>query len=323
MSNPGNDALLQASDAALDALLFNRSIGNLKDPVTPDKYLQHFRDASEETKDYKTEAETRLDLQTEMVISASDEIDQILEKTEAHLGVASDNARLINDVQKTLQASGQSDAADAIKIAMASLTAQLLASQAEVLKAKARVHELETEVSTDHLTQAKNRVALDKKLEALEETKTPFSVIQCDLDFFKVINDTFGHAAGDEVLQVFTKRMQQHLKSSDQLYRAGGDEFVVILDGAADPAHVKKVIGRLKAAVCSEPIVLEGKEVPISTSMGGGICNWDSSVAKAEAFHSADKMLYKDKESETRAQTRLEMEKVSIAHAGKAKGFRA
>ncbi|MBV5350106.1 GGDEF domain-containing protein, partial [bacterium] len=123
-------------------------------------------------------------------------------------------------------------------MAMTSLTAQLAASQQEVVNSRTRVHELEVEVSTDHLTKALNRVALDKKLDMLEANAIPFSVIQCDLDFFKVINDTFGHSAGDEVLQVFTARVQNHLKANDQLYRAGGDEFVVILEGTTEPAQV-------------------------------------------------------------------------------------
>lgn len=321
------EILKTATDSVLDKLLFKRQIGESV-TVTPDEYCAMFKEATVETRGYQTVSEKMLDAQTDTVIRATDDIEQILDKAEMHIESTSANLKLIDMAHKNLQLLGSMSNADEdtlnlIKNTIITLTAQLAASQKEVAHARARVHELEMEVTTDHLTKAMNRAAMDRKLATLEESKTSFAVINCDLNFFKVVNDTFGHDAGDEVLQVFTQRIQTHLKNSDQLYRMGGDEFAVLLEGVTDPVQVKKVIGRLKAAISDEPVMLSGKEVPLSSSMGGGICCWDTATAKESAFKTADTNLYKDKESPERAAVRLAFEKLSTLLTGTtAKGFR-
>ncbi|MBV5350107.1 hypothetical protein JZU71_02810, partial [bacterium] len=85
--------LLHATDVVLDKLLFDRQIGS-QSTVTPDTYLQHFKDASEDTQDYKTDSEIRLDVQTQKVMTATDEIDQILDKSEVQLNSASNSLML-------------------------------------------------------------------------------------------------------------------------------------------------------------------------------------------------------------------------------------
>lgn len=316
------ESLQLASETVLEKLAFDYSVGNVKNIVTPDEYAQMFRDVSDATKQYQTKAEVRLDTLTQTVIKATDEISLSLEKAEAHLNAVADTRQLINTIRESGLSTEQLSSFELLVKTLEQQSSCLIASQREVLNSKSRVHELEIEVSTDHLTQAKNRVALDKKLAELEASKTPCIMIQCDLDFFKCVNDTFGHAAGDEVLQVFTKRVHAHLKTTDSLFRSGGDEFVLLLEGASDEAQIKKITGRLKAAISSDPVLLHGREVPISSSMGGAVCKWDSDTAKADAIHAADQQMYKDKASDTRARIQVEMSNISLAHTGKVTGFR-
>ena len=96
-----------------------------------------------------------------------------------------------------------------------------------------------------------------------------------------------------------------------------------IAEGATDPEDVLKVIDRLKTAVTSEPIVLEGKSVPLRSSMGGALCDWKETNSADIAKQAADKALYQDKESPARAEFKTVMAKISMEHTGaKAKGFR-
>lgn len=314
-----------ATERVLDKALFNKSVG-LPVSITPDQYTDMFRSATDETATYQTAAEKELEAQTGAVITATEDISQRLDKVEAHIEQATPQLQIISGIQATLSkltTSVDASTLNELQGAIAALTAQLEASQSELSQTKGRVQELETEVTTDRLTGAKNRAALEKKLDQLEESKTPCTVIQCDLNFFKVINDTFGHSAGDEVLQVFTQRMQSHLKSgTNHFYRAGGDEFVVILEGMTDQTSIDKITRRLKLAVSNDPVSLAGKDVPLSSSMGAAVCKWDVPNARVDAFNEADKALYVDKESRERAAVKIELERLSISHTGKAKGFR-
>ncbi|MEM1264097.1 MAG: GGDEF domain-containing protein [Pseudomonadota bacterium] len=88
---------------------------------------------------------------------------------------------------------------------------------------------------TDALTGAANRRALDEALQArapMPQGQSPISIIMIDIDFFKRINDDFGHATGDRVLQAIAGSIVANVRDGDQLYRIGGEEFLVLADGA-------------------------------------------------------------------------------------------
>ena len=104
----------------------------------------------------------------------------------------------------------------------------------------------------DPLTGLLNRAALDNRLRELqgqaEQTGLPVSLIMCDLDGFKQVNDTFGHEIGDRVLEQATYAMRMALRSFELVYRLGGDEFVVLLPGS-DLHAAAEVAERLRNAV--------------------------------------------------------------------------
>jgi len=125
---------------------------------------------------------------------------------------------------------------------------------------------------TDALTGLHNRRYLDSHLRTLAERATarrrPLSVMICDLDRFKAINDTYGHDAGDEVLREFARRLRQNVRGIDLACRYGGEEFVVVMpDTSADIAG--RVAERIRAQIEGEPFALaSGQTVAATVSVG-------------------------------------------------------
>lgn len=131
--------------------------------------------------------------------------------------------------------------------------------------------ELQESVLRNPLTGLYNRRALDGlgvKLIARSQSKGQVvSIAIIDIDRFKAINDTFGHAVGDEVLVSVSQRMQHALKRSDLLIRYGGEEFVILLFGANLNA-AKAVCERLRVAVNSSNVQTESGGIPVTVSIG-------------------------------------------------------
>ena len=110
-------------------------------------------------------------------------------------------------------------------------------SDAIILALRARIEELERESTTDPLTGAWNRRYIDRVLKTetarSQLQRQPLSVILCDIDHFKRVNDTHGHAAGDAVLQDFVRALASSIRESDILCRWGGEEFLLCTPGTS------------------------------------------------------------------------------------------
>lgn len=122
------------------------------------------------------------------------------------------------------------------------------------------------------------------------------AVLFLDLDHFKDVNDTLGHAAGDELLQQVAARIKTCLRDEDILARLGGDEFAIMLDGtAATAAQVDQVAQRVIQAVAT-PYLLDKHEAVISTSIGISLCSPKDDYAEpSELLRQADLALYRAK----------------------------
>jgi len=152
---------------------------------------------------------------------------------------------------------------------------------------------------TDSLTGLYNRrymtVHLESLLKKSAEEKKSLCVLMLDIDHFKLVNDTYGHGVGDEVLQTFAGRISNSLRSFDLVVRLGGEEFLVVLpDTSMDSA--KKVAERLRKSICGEPFRVSAPagHIDVSVSIGGVVLDAGNSTVE-EVLQRADTELYKAK----------------------------
>ncbi len=148
----------------------------------------------------------------------------------------------------------------------------------------------------DHLTGALSRQALDERLEEIIKRARlyhyGFSLSFLDLDHFKEVNDNYGHARGDKILVAFAQRVMAELRTTDLLFRYGGDEFVLILQGT-DPVRGQALIQRLIEQARAEPV--KGNP-PIHISFSAGSVNFPEDGDTPEALlKAADERLYHSK----------------------------
>ena len=130
---------------------------------------------------------------------------------------------------------------------------------------------------------------LEMSLLAARRSGVQIAMMCLDLDHFKDVNDTLGHAAGDALLRTVTARLRSCLRDSDTLARVGGDEFVVIQPGVRLPQEAGALASRLIAAT-REPILIEGQQVFVGLSIGIAVSAPD--VSAAELAKQADVALY-------------------------------
>lgn len=158
---------------------------------------------------------------------------------------------------------------------------------------------LQQEVLRDELTQLMNRRSLERELEQLSTRavwaiQAPFSIIVCDIDYFKLINDVHGHLIGDEVLLVLAQRLQGQLRRGTPAYRYGGEEFVVILtetpaNGAVDVAE------RLRQAIRDQPIPSKAGGIKVTASFGVTQQDPTRDQTAWDVLQRADRALYEAK----------------------------
>ena len=146
---------------------------------------------------------------------------------------------------------------------------------------------------TDPLTNVPNRLGYEKRIShefaRWQRYGNPLTVLLCDIDHFKRINDTYGHRAGDRALMAIAKTIDQPLRETDFVARIGGEEFIVLLPEIsledAIPAAEK-----LRTAVEACEFVYEGAPVPIT--MSGGIASFSEGDTIDSVYQRADKALY-------------------------------
>lgn len=166
---------------------------------------------------------------------------------------------------------------------------------------KARLLETVRHQAThDALTGLPNRVLFLDRLEELLPTSgagAHLSVLFCDLDRFKQVNDTLGHAAGDELLRQVAARLRAAVRPGDTVGRLSGDEFAIILPGLTDPADAQRLADRVIGCF-DEPFRLEGRDVAVRTSVGVAI--HDDGDAE-QLLRAADAAMYRHKAGRTPA----------------------
>ena len=148
----------------------------------------------------------------------------------------------------------------------------------------------------DDLTGLPNRAELMRRLTAVLPEAAPgaaVAVLFIDLDHFKAVNDSYGHATGDDLLVVVARRLAGCLRAHDHLARLGGDEFCAILTEARGEAEVGSIVARLEAAV-SRPVQLGEVVVTVGASIGAALAT-DGHHNPAALFAEADAAMYRTK----------------------------
>lgn len=152
----------------------------------------------------------------------------------------------------------------------------------------------EEQAFTDTLTGLKNRRAMDHVIERHIEWNAQFAVMQIDLDWFKAVNDTLGHAAGDHVLQQVARIMVEETRENDTVARVGGDEFIVLLPAAKDTDDLEQIGTRIIERM-TQPIPFQDDLCRISASIGTAFYEPDTDVDIATVLDNADIALYASK----------------------------
>jgi diguanylate cyclase (GGDEF)-like protein/PAS domain S-box-containing protein len=150
----------------------------------------------------------------------------------------------------------------------------------------------------DTLTGLPNRAMfsqlLNYAIQAAQRYQRQFAVLFMDLDRFKIINDTLGHEAGDQLLQEIAARLKQSLRAVDVVGRLGGDEFVILIDEVSDSNHVAAIAHKILTGII-KPITLMGKESRITASIGICMCPKDARDEQS-LMKNADIAMYLAKE---------------------------
>ncbi len=149
----------------------------------------------------------------------------------------------------------------------------------------------EEQAFTDTLTGLKNRRAMEHILQRLHEAGAAYGLMHVDLDFFKEVNDTHGHAAGDHVLQAAARIMVEETRPEDWVIRAGGDEFVILLSGQVTPQHLLQIGVRLIARL-QVPIPFQEAQLQISGSIGAVLSGQYADPLPEQMMKDADVALY-------------------------------
>ena len=168
----------------------------------------------------------------------------------------------------------------------------------DIQERKALESQLTHQAFHDPLTKLANRALLSDRVSHAQARSQrdgrPCAVLLIDLDDFKTINDTLGHAAGDEVLMEVARRLYDCVRAGDTAARLGGDEFALLLEDTPDAARAREVADRISRAIAPPVMLGEAREAFLSVSMGIAISA--PGELEGELLRNADVALYAAKE---------------------------
>jgi diguanylate cyclase (GGDEF)-like protein/PAS domain S-box-containing protein len=172
----------------------------------------------------------------------------------------------------------------------------VISAARDISKRKLNEMDLADAANSDALTELSNRRVFDDKLRRALYAPRPRSVPACvaivDIDFFKRVNDAYGHPAGDQVLKTVAAAFKSALRSDDTIARIGGEEFGIILTGLRH-ADAGELCERLRETIAAQPIQVGDQSLNITVSIG--MADLDDFDTEAEALSGADQALYRAK----------------------------
>ncbi len=165
----------------------------------------------------------------------------------------------------------------------------------DISERKAFEEQLEHQAFHDPVTSLANRALFNERvrhaLARARRERAGLGVIFLDLDDFKTINDSLGHAAGDEVLLEVAKRLATSIRVTDTAARFGGDEFAILLEDATGPDDAADVAERIIEAL-KRPLQLDSKEIMVQASLGISMVDYETTLDADELIRNADAAMY-------------------------------
>ncbi len=206
---------------------------------------------------------------------------------------APSSARELRDLVQALQSMSGTlmQRKNALAQSNAVLEQTVTARTAELVRSNEELHRLSRR---DALTGAFNRLAAKERLHAefarMKRAQIPYAVLMMDIDYFKRVNDTFGHDTGDKVLQAVARVLQIHLRETDFLARFGGEEFIALLPNT-ELHSASEVAEKLRSTVALAP---SATGHPVTLSIGLAMAT-PNDASEDDAVHRADDFLYRAK----------------------------
>lgn len=178
------------------------------------------------------------------------------------------------------------------------LTEQLSQMEQETQELQVMLQENRTKLLYDALTGVYSRMAYDERIQQelarWTRYETPFSYVILDIDFFKRINDTYGHNAGDKALKIIAQLMTTYVRQSDYVFRIGGEEFVLLLTNTAQD-NASKLVEKMRKGIAASSFHFKGE--PVTLTLSAGITETRNGDDVESIYERADKALYKAKNS--------------------------
>ncbi len=170
--------------------------------------------------------------------------------------------------------------------------------QETILKLQDELKHVKEEKNLDYLTNILNRRAFDSEIKKMEQKhkifNTNYAIVFYDIDYFKSINDTYGHDCGDAVLSMFSKVLKELTRQEDVIARYGGEEFVVLLNYDQEK-EIINYLKRVKELIKNNNFIYENSNIEVKFCAGVSFRNKYSTYA--QALKSSDDLLYKAKNS--------------------------
>jgi diguanylate cyclase (GGDEF)-like protein len=168
--------------------------------------------------------------------------------------------------------------------------------RAQIATYESRLEEMEHLAAHDSLTGLLNRRKVERHIETRIRAGQVFCVISLDLNGFKQLNDTYGHAAGDDLLRQFATELKTVFRAHDVIGRVGGDEFIVLVDGDLAVAGARQE--RIHRWVNGRYKVNRNPDAPkVNVTAAAGVAQWSPGESMQDVLSRADAAMYEDKRS--------------------------
>ncbi len=256
-----------------------------------DQFLQYETSNLHEADTQGKEFDKQLDLNVKEIrldINQATELTSLKENVNSKLDTISGHIKLYRESENNRLQKSQQEV-DAMHSKMQTL-------ESEAIKLKKLLIEKNKQAMCDALTGIPNRLAYEKKsVEEIARWKrfsNPLSLAIWDIDFFKKVNDNYGHKAGDKVLKTVAQLLHKSIRETDFLARFGGEEFVMLLPGTKQEETLR-LVNKLRQQIESCGFHYHGNSVKITASCG--VSSFNENDTLHQVFERADQALYKAK----------------------------